>query len=422
MLVALAKAGRRKGFVLRCFHVEHGIRTEEESLGDAAAVRELCRKLEVPCRVVHIPPGRIATAARSRRIGIEAAARLFRHAAWNREVSRIGAERVLVAHTRDDLLETTLMRFLRGSGPAGLAAMPRSRGLILRPLLDVSRSQILAYLKEQGVSFRTDSTNADSLFLRNRIRNRLVPSLDELFPGWRSSVANLGETQRLTAEFLSLEAERRIPWEAASGAKGRRVYRVSQEAFFSQPEILREEGVFWAADRLGAGQPRRASVRRFTQNGCRSVDLGRIRLETGGDWITASSPVHCYSEESFSLLIKEPGIYTLKRYSLIVVCLRDGEELSGTTGTRESFRARLPLILRPSRPDDKICGANGVSRPKALAGRRPLEYTDSITVEDSLGVAAFISIGREKAAVIADRKREGLLFFCSQLRPGDERR
>jgi tRNA(Ile)-lysidine synthase len=315
MLAALAEIRRKKGWVLGCLHVEHGIRPAEESRGDAIAVRKLCKKLGVPCRVVHIPPGAVAEAARSRRIGIEAAARLFRHAAWNREAAGTGAERVLVAHTRDDLLETALMRVLRGAGPAGLAAMPRVRGRILRPLLELSRSRVLAYLEERGIPFRTDSTNADSAFLRNRIRNRLVPFLDELFPGWRTSLVHLGETQRLVAEFLSAEAERRIPWEEAPGPGLRegRPCRVSRQAFFSQPEILREEGVFLAADRIG-GQPRRGSVRRFTRDGRRVLDLGGLRLEAAGDWVTASPRAGGRGEEGFSLLIKEPGIYKLKGY------------------------------------------------------------------------------------------------------------
>jgi tRNA(Ile)-lysidine synthase len=400
MLAALARMRREKGFTLRCFHVEHGIRPAEESRGDAAAVREFCKKLEVPCRAVHIPPGVIAETAVSRRIGIEAAARLFRHAAWNREAARIGAERVLVAHTRDDLLETALMRILRGAGPAGLAAMPRVRLRVLRPLLELSRAQVLAYLKERDIPFRTDSTNADSAFLRNRIRNRLVPFLDELFSGWRPSLVNLGETQRLTAEFLAVEAERRIPWEAAPGEGNRRSYRVSRRTFFSQPEILREEGVFLAADKLGGGQPRRGSVRRFTRGGCRALDLGGLRLEAAGDWVIAVPRIKGRGEEGFSLLIKEPGIYKLKGYPLTLRCLPGREE---TPSPGNFFRAELPLVLRPSRPDDRIGGVKGVSRRKALARTSRSEYTGSITVEDFRGIAAFIGIGRDRAAVIADR-------------------
>lgn len=389
MLAALTALRKERGFVLRCFHVEHGIRPAGESRGDAAAVREFCKKLEVPCRVIHIPPGRIAETAKARRIGIEAAARFFRHRAWGREAARIGAGRVLVAHTRDDLLETVLMRFLRGAGPAGLAAMPRSRGRVSRPLLDLSRSQVLAYLKERGIPYRTDSTNADTAFLRNRIRTRLVPFLDELFPGWRTSLVNLGETQRLTAEFLTAEAEKRIPWEAAG-----RIFRVSRDAFFSQPEILREEGVFLAADLLG-GQPRRESVRRFSRGGCRALDLGVLRLEAAGDWVTAAPGPKDYSGEGFSLLIKEPGTYKLTGYPLSLRC-SPARDVTAAGG----FFAELPLVLRPSRPDDRI----GAFR--ALDRSRRSGYTGCVTAEDPRGAAAFIGTGLDGALVIAEREKK----------------
>ncbi|MDR0376546.1 MAG: tRNA lysidine(34) synthetase TilS, partial [Spirochaetaceae bacterium] len=160
MLAALTAFAGERGLVTRCFHVEHGLRAAEESRGDAAGVRELCRKLGVPCKVAHIPPGKIAATAAKQGIGLEAAARFYRHALWDREARRIGAARVLVAHTRDDVLETVLMRVLRGSGPAGLAAMERDNGRVLRPLISLNRSQVLEYLAGRGIPYRTDSTNA----------------------------------------------------------------------------------------------------------------------------------------------------------------------------------------------------------------------------------------------------------------------
>jgi tRNA(Ile)-lysidine synthase len=110
-LVALRELS--PGFALRCVHVEHGIRAEAESRGDAEFVRSLCAEFRVPCRVVSVKPGRVAEAARRRGVGMEAAARLYRHRAWHREADRLEAQspagaagrgpvRILVAHTSDD--------------------------------------------------------------------------------------------------------------------------------------------------------------------------------------------------------------------------------------------------------------------------------------------------------------------------------
>jgi tRNA(Ile)-lysidine synthase len=270
----------------------------------------------------------------------------------------------------------------------------------------------LAYLEERSIPFRTDSTNADSVFLRNRIRNRLVPLLDELFPGWRTSLAHLGETQRLAADFIAAEAERRIPWDADG-----RTYRVSREVFFSQPEILREEGVFLAADKFGGKllQPRRESVRLFTGGGCRALDLGAFRLEASGEWVVAASRGKISSEEGFSLLIKEPGIYKLDKYLLVLRCMpeeKGGDRIPGikekdsgvkerASGTRGSFRAGLPLVLRPSRSDDRISGTDGISR--SLDRSRHSGYTGYITAEDCCGTATFIGMGKDGAVVLTGR-------------------
>ncbi|MDR1858490.1 MAG: tRNA lysidine(34) synthetase TilS [Treponema sp.] len=223
--------GQGAAFDLRCIHVEHGIRPEAESRGDADFVRGLCEKLRVPCRVVSVPPGKIVAMAKKRGLGIEAAARLYRRRAFFREAARLdearldaaGSEaassapaRVLTAHTADDALETTLMRILRGAGPSGLAAMPASRGRLLRPLLALSRRDVLRYLAEKNISWREDSTNTDTAFLRNRIRHRLIPLLNETFPQWHGALASLAETQFLAANFIEHEARQRVTWEWGS--------------------------------------------------------------------------------------------------------------------------------------------------------------------------------------------------------------
>lgn len=256
MLAALTAVERKekrekKEKKLHCLHIDHGIRSLEETRGDAQAVRDLCKTLRIPCRIISIPAGKIAETARASGLGIEGTARIFRHRALNREARRIGAARILVAHTRDDLLETVLMRLLRGSGPAGLAAMPRERGQVLRPLLTLNRSDVIAYLKTRGIPFRTDSTNEDIHYLRNRIRHKLVPCLDDFFPYWRKTVFAMAETQRLTAEFLSAEAQRQVLWEEREDREGISL-RTSEASFFSQPPLIREEALFQAADRLGA--------------------------------------------------------------------------------------------------------------------------------------------------------------------------
>lgn len=378
-------------FRLFCVHVEHGIRPPPESRGDAAAVARFCGELGVPCRVVTVPPGRIAGMAKKRGTGLEAAARFYRRRILAREARRTGAAAILTAHTRNDLLETVLMRFLRGSGPRGLAAMPVKTAdavPFVRPLLSLTRSDVEAYLALRNIPFRTDATNRDGRFLRNRIRNSLVPLLDGLFPHWEKGALALGTTQSLAASFIEGEAERRIIWERSGGT-----LRTAELPFFAEHPIIREEALFQGADTLAgrknAFSARRLCVRRFCAGGT-AADLGkgvRVRRERG---FVVLSPAGT-GERGFSLLIKEPGLYTLKKafgtaFPVLEAGLPEGAGEDGAV-----FFARLPFALRNAWPGD-FPARGGKSR--GLAGA---ENARVVCAADVLGTAAVIG-------------REGLLF------------
>jgi tRNA(Ile)-lysidine synthase len=303
MLAALAAVRKRSVFNLRCIHIEHGIRPPAESRGDAEFVRSFCKQFRIPCRVVSIAPGKIAAAAKVRGIGIEAAARQYRHRAWFREARRLEAlptalpVRVLTAHTADDMLETALMRIFRGAGPSGLAAMPASRGLLLRPLITLSRRDILDYLADRNITWREDSTNTDTQFLRNRVRHCLIPQLNEHFPQWRTTLTALAETQSLTADFINDEASRRVQWQLSTPHS----LHTDAETFFAQPAIIREEALFQGIDRLLPDSHetarsrkfkrvnvRRVNIRRFSESAVTAVDLGPLDLRRKGDHIVLS--------------------------------------------------------------------------------------------------------------------------------------
>jgi tRNA(Ile)-lysidine synthase len=380
-------------------------------------VEELCERLDVPCRVVSVAPGKIALAASRSGEGLEAAARRFRRRIWNAERRRIGAARILAAHTGDDRLETLLMRVLRGAGPGGLAAMPRERGWILRPLLDLSRVDVLRYLEERGINFRTDSTNADIRFLRNRVRLKLIPCLDEFFPFWRKGLLSLGETQALTAAFLAAEARRRIPWESGGG-----MLKTRAAVFFAEPEILREEALFLAADLLAAGKPvdasrrtgaagsfgkqpalpRRAVLRRAVSGALnRAADLGPVRLERVKDQLRVKPSGQEGFDRGFALLIKAPGSYILKDGAFPYV-LRGGLRFevsgpvlqdAGALGKR-GFFARFPLVLRTWQGGDFILKAGQKRRLSDIIVKEKIfsEHGGCIAVQDLEGCAAFIAL------------------------------
>jgi tRNA(Ile)-lysidine synthase len=384
MLCALASI-RDKAFDLRCIHVEHGIRPQAESRGDAEFVKRLCRQLHIKCKTVTIKPGRIAVVAKERGIGIEAAARLFRHRAWLREAKRLENSpekpqvRILVAHTEDDALETTLMRIFRGAGPSGLAPMPACRGRIIRPLNKLRRSDVIAYLTEKKIPWREDSSNSDIRFLRNHIRRLLIPRLSESFPGWRTALGVFAETQSLAADFIKNEASGRISWQPLPDSQA--LY-ADAGLFFAQPAIVREEALFQGIDRLLTLLPKdthprtvkRANIRRFCKAEKKAVDLGVMRLRKDSKKVLLSIPYN--REYGFSLLINKPGLYILKDTAIEVCEIPvDGNEGEG------GFLALLPLVLRPGFKED------AVKCPVKLPG-------NYVAAVDMPGTAACIARGK----------------------------
>jgi len=344
MLAALCAISPRERLV--CMHVEHGLRPAEESLGDADFVRYFCMTNGIEFKVKHIPPGKIAALARRKGIGIEAAARFYRHRALRKEAGQSEKDvLILLAHTRDDLLETVLMRILRGSGPAGLAAMqsivtmPEKRGRIIRPLLGVTREDVICYLKAKNIAWREDSTNTDEKYLRNRIRHKLVPLLNDSFPSWKTSLHALSQTQSLTAEFISKEASKLIKWEfypnsSRKGAKAQRTQSCCSKSlsgssrplkcgsfflyteeinFFAQPQIIREEAIFIGINALCDSVPsckspsksiRRSVVRQFCEGSVNAADLGSVKIRREKGNITISTAKKEFFECGISRLLK----------------------------------------------------------------------------------------------------------------------
>ena len=173
-LMWLAARWRRalaRGPRLIAVTVDHGLRPE--AAAEAREVKRLARSLDLPHRTLR-------WAGPKPRTGLPAAARAARYRLLAQAARTSGATHILTAHTRDDQAETLLMRMLRGSGIAGLAAMARESerdGLLLaRPFLDISKSRLIATLRKAKVGFAEDPTNRDTSFTRPRLRT-LMPVL-----------------------------------------------------------------------------------------------------------------------------------------------------------------------------------------------------------------------------------------------------
>ncbi len=179
-------------------HVNHMIRGEEAER-DEQFCRDFCRERGISLTVLHKD---IPLLAKERRIGVEEAARDFRYAALTEAAKRLNLQKIAVAHNADDNLETVLFNLIRGSGERGLCGIPPVRDNIIRPLLFAAKSDIVGYCRENGIGFVTDSTNTDTDYTRNFIRNEIAPLIKRINPHAAHAVTRSSRALRSDCEYI----------------------------------------------------------------------------------------------------------------------------------------------------------------------------------------------------------------------------
>jgi tRNA(Ile)-lysidine synthase len=182
-----------KGAVAHC---NFGLRGAESD-GDEAFVREKAAEFNFPVHTVRFETAQYAA---QHGISIQMAARELRYQWFDELATRYRYDTIAIAHNRDDKIETLFINLARGTGIKGLASIRPRNGKIVRPLLSVSREEIVAYVQREQVAFREDSSNTGDKYARNYIRHHLIPGLEAFFPGFRTAI------ERDMAHFADVEA------------------------------------------------------------------------------------------------------------------------------------------------------------------------------------------------------------------------
>jgi tRNA(Ile)-lysidine synthase len=196
LLHALAHLPQARTRGLRALHVDHGLHAD--SAAWAEHCRRFCATLALPCEVlrVHVDP--------ASGTGLEATARDARYAAFAAHLHE--GERLVLAHHRDDQVETVLLKLLRGAGPDALGAMHAlrtlGRGQLWRPLLGLPRAQLRAYVEQHGLAFIEDPSNADMRLSRNYLRHEILPRLQAHWPQATDSILHSAALSRAAADAL----------------------------------------------------------------------------------------------------------------------------------------------------------------------------------------------------------------------------
>lgn len=217
---------------LHAAHLDHGLRPGA-SEADAAFARRFAASIGIPVTVERADTPSIRA---EHGLSVEAAARRVRYEFLSRLSAQRGAACIALGHTQDDQAETVLLRILRGSGLNGLSAMKEvaSREIggrlvtLFRPMLSVSRAEVLAYCAENSLNPRLDESNLSTEFTRNRIRLDLIPRLEEYNPSIRDALARLARLASLDMGFIRQEVERAVVDAISVDSRG---VSVEREAF-----------------------------------------------------------------------------------------------------------------------------------------------------------------------------------------------
>ncbi|MCH3950610.1 MAG: tRNA lysidine(34) synthetase TilS [Acidaminococcus sp.] len=224
----MAKAAEADDVQVIVAHVQHHLRGEEAE-ADAAFVADYARERGLEFYRADVEPAELADAEG---LSLEDAARRLRYEALEACRSKYDASGIFLAHHRDDQAETVLLNLLRGAGTRGLRGMLAVSGYLARPFLEISRKDTELYCEEEGLAYRTDSTNSDETLKRNWIRRQLLPLLETQNPQIKKHLAQLADVAAEDEAYLERQALRYL------NAYGRDVFGTYDVGVGSDFEVL----------------------------------------------------------------------------------------------------------------------------------------------------------------------------------------
>lgn len=388
LLLGLASLQEAFALTLHVATIDHGLRPD--SARDALYVERISRVLGLPCERRRIDLDRSA----------EAAARSARYAALSDIAAGHGMAFIATGHTLEDQVETVLMRLGSGSGTAGAQGILRQRGPIVRPLLDVSRSEVSDFLRSFRVRGRMDPTNAHNCFTRNRVRHEVLPAIvSALGPAALPAIARFAEIASRDEACLSALAR-------ASGAAFGDPLSGSIKALCAIDPALRFRILREAASTLGSSIDFDAFER--IDRSLESIGPMRVALPNGVEFRVrygrfelrrpVSRQIDSTPEEP--LLIHGPIEGIFRGHHIAVRALAPFEKSApdavaiDATG-KANDRFVWPLQIRTRAPGDVFCPASGVGHKKLKAwlidAKVPREQRDDLVLlTDSSGEVLWI--------------------------------
>jgi tRNA(Ile)-lysidine synthase len=414
-------------FTVKAAHFNHRLRGEESDRDEAFTLK-ICRDLGVE---LFTGGGDVKAWAKEHKTGIEEAARKLRYDFFKMTAGKITAEtnktcRVATAHNAEDNIETLLLNLCRGAGLNGLTGIPPVRDIYIRPLLSISRNDIDAYLKENGLTHITDSSNADTIYTRNKLRHEVLPVLKSINPRLSETAANSIKLLKADNDYLFGEAEKLLKFKDSS-------YIFDINNVINSPASISSRAFMLAAERYGCS-------------------LSNINIQDIYDLINGSGasgeislPNGLYAIKTYDSLFisnKPPLIKTFKEKTLSVngltviegtayeIFLGDVKYYNDFANSRAKIYTSLntfffekskiygKINVRPRKTGDfiELAGRGGHKSLKKLfiEMKIPRHERELIPVIcDEQGVLAVFGIGADKRALAEDRENTLVLVIYS---------
>lgn len=371
-------------------HLNHGLRGDESD-GEEKLVRRLSADRGIPFFSRRVDLLTLKT-GRQRGHSLEEIGRQERYAFFSSLAAEVGATRIALGHHREDQAETVLMNLIRGSGLEGLKGIPPVRdGRLIRPLFEVGREEILAFLEAEGIPWIEDGSNRQDFYLRNRIRHQLLPLLKEYNPRIVSSLERMSRIARREDACLKetvgkILARWKIPSALRDGA-----VTLPIPDFLELPEAIQYRVLKTLLARL-VPPPFRVSaahveaVRGLIRGGGGSNlaclpgrvlvkrEAGRLTFfPTVGESGSAPQSVSAGRRvDPFSYAVEIPGLIEIREVGRVVkTAFADREEIESDGGIRKAAyfdleRISPPLVIRNRREGDRF-------QPLGMAGTKKLK-------------------------------------------------
>ena len=343
-------------------HCNFGLRGEESD-ADEKFVRKLARKAKANCYVKHFETEDFA---RDQQMSIQMAARELRYNWFEELAISEGYDFIALAHHQNDQLETMLLNLTRGTGIAGLHGIAPKRGRFIRPLLFATKEDVYAYVTENQVIWREDSSNASTKYQRNKIRHEVIPLLEELNP-------NLSATSRQTAEKIG--AVERFFYQEADKLKQRIISVQEPDHIIDLHALLEvsEPALFLSeiADHWGFSYPQaREIISVARQEGTVSGKIfdsptHRLNIDRGRLVI---SPKNLQEYQSFELEDEDTSIefagrrFEFKTHSAANYKIKNNPDLAAL----DKGKLQYPLKIRKWKAGDWFCPL-GMNKKKKLS-------------------------------------------------------